>query len=74
MRISARVSMYGCVVFGLICAGFASKGLLALPEITDAGQRELVVGYTGFWLFLLGVAVVFGALSAWMAKGKLGSE
>jgi hypothetical protein len=74
MRISARMSLFACFVFGLVCAGFAGKGLLALPEITDAAQRELVVGYTGFWCFLLGVAVVFGALSAWMARGGLGSE
>jgi hypothetical protein len=64
--------MWMCAVFGLFCLGFAVNGFSALPSITDPEERELTIGYSSFWAFLAGVAMLFGVLS-WMIKtGKLG--
>jgi hypothetical protein len=74
MKISAAVAMWGCVVFGLVCLGFAYNGFSALPTLTDSAERELSLGYAWFWTFLFAVAAAFGVLS-WMIKtGKIRSE
>jgi hypothetical protein len=74
MKISAAVAMWGCVVFALLCLGFAYHGFAALQTLTDSVERELSLGYAWFWTFLAAVAVAFGVLS-WMIKaGKIGSE
>jgi hypothetical protein len=72
MYLTARLTTWVCAAFALVCSGFAGKGLLALPAIQDEAERELARGYTGFWLFLLAVAVVFGVVSHLMAKGRFG--
>jgi hypothetical protein len=74
MRISAAVAMWGCMLFALLCLGFAYQGFAALQTLTDSSERELSLGYAWFWTFLFAVAVLFGVLS-WMIKaGKIGSE
>jgi hypothetical protein len=74
MKVSAAVAMWGCVVFALLCLGFAYHGFAALETLSDSAERELSLGYAWFWTFLAAVAVAFGVLS-WMIKaGKIGSE
>lgn len=73
MQLTARVTTWICAAFALVCAGFVGKGLAALPAMQDEVERELARGYTGFWTFLLAVAIVFGLVSHLMAQGKFGS-
>ncbi len=73
MYLTARMTTWICTAFALVCSGFVGKGLAALPVIQDEAERELARGYTGFWIFLLAVAVVFGVVSHLMAKGWFGS-
>ncbi len=73
VKISAHLGMWLCVVFGLVCLGFAYNGFSSLTTLTDQVERELSLGYAWFWTFLFGVALAFGILS-WMIKaGKLGN-
>jgi hypothetical protein len=72
MQISARIAMWMCLVFGLICLGAAFTALTGAPTIADAADREASYGYAAFWGFLAFIAMVFGVLSWLMAKGKLG--
>ena len=55
--------MWLCVVFGLVCLGFAYNGFSSLGTLTDEVERELSLGYAWFWTFLFGVALAFGILS-----------
>ena len=71
MRLSARLTLFACIGFGLVCLAFAGQGLYALLDLEDEAQRSLTRGYTGFWLFLCGVALVFGLLSHLMVKGRI---
>jgi hypothetical protein len=73
MMFSARIAVWLCAVFGLVCAGAALTALTGAPSIPDAGEREASYGYAAFWGFLALVAAVFGVLSWMMAKGKLGT-
>jgi len=73
MKLSAKMTVYACMAFGLVCLIFAGHGLHALAGMQDEAERSLTRGYTGFWLFLFAVAVVFGLLSHLMAKGRFGS-
>jgi hypothetical protein len=47
-------------------------GFLALDALPTDAERELSRGYAWFWMFLALVAVIFGALSWMIKKGKLG--
>jgi hypothetical protein len=72
MKISALVSMWMCAIFALLAFGFAGQGFLAVTEMVDAAERELSLGYAGFWAFLGLVATTFGILSWMIKEGKLG--
>ena len=72
MRISAQVAVWLCAAFTLVCLGFALNGCLALPTTTDAQERDLITGYAWYWTFLGMVALVFGALSWLITRGKFG--
>ncbi|HWI38166.1 MAG TPA: hypothetical protein VNU64_17030 [Burkholderiales bacterium] len=73
MMFSARIAVWICAVFGLVCAGAALTALTGAPGLADAAEREASYGYGAFWGFLALIAVVFGVLSWLMAKGKLGT-
>jgi hypothetical protein len=72
MKISAGIAMWGCAVFALACLAFAVSGFLALESLANDAERELSRGYAWFWMFLSAVAMVFGALSWMIKKGKFG--
>ena len=44
MQISARLAMWMCVVFGLVCAGAALTALAGAPTVADAAEREASYG------------------------------
>jgi len=73
MMISARIAVWMCIVFGLVCAGAAFTAYTGAQTIAEAPEREASLGYAAFWAFLAFIAVVFGVLSWLMAKGKLGA-
>ena len=64
--------MWGCVVFGLVCLGAAYTAFTGLETLTDTKEREDALGFAWFWVFLFGVAAVFGVLSWMMKTGRLG--
>jgi len=64
--------MWLCVVFGLVCLGFAYNGFSSLGTLTDEVERELSLGYAWFWTFLGVVASAFGVLSWMIKQGKFG--
>ena len=73
MKVTAIAAMWGCVVFGLFCLGFAVTGFTSLSSVTDSVERDASLGYAWFWTFLAAVALVFGVLS-WMIKaGRFGN-
>ena len=73
MMFSARIAVWICAVFGLVCAGAALTALTGAPTLADPAEREASYGYAAFWGFLTLIAAVFGVLSWLMAKGKLGA-
>ena len=72
MKVTAIAAMWGCVVFGLFCLGFAVTGFSALSSITDSVEHDASLGYAWFWTFLAVLALVFGVLSWMIKEGKLG--
>jgi phosphotransferase system glucose/maltose/N-acetylglucosamine-specific IIC component len=72
MKVSATITIWICGVFALGCFAFAMTGFLALDALPTDAERELSRGYAWFWMFLALVAVIFGALSWMIKKGKLG--
>ena len=68
MKVSAGLAAILAVVFAAFCMGFAITGFNQLREITDAQQASDARGFAWFWTFLAAVAIVFGALSWWIAK------
>ena len=72
MYVSARIAVWLCAVFALVCLGFALRGFLALPSTSDTQERDLISGYAWYWTFLGVVALVFGVLSWLITRGKFG--
>jgi hypothetical protein len=72
MYVSARIAVWLCGLFALVCLGFALRGFLALPYTSDTQERDLISGYAWYWTFLGVVALVFGVLSWLITRGKFG--
>jgi hypothetical protein len=71
MKISARLAAILAVFFTAGCLAFAVAGFMSLNDITDPAQAADARGYAWFWVFLAGVAVVFGLASWWIEKKNL---
>jgi hypothetical protein len=74
MNISATIGVFAAVVFAAICAGFAVTGFMSLGSMTDPVQAADARGFSWFWTFLGAVAVVFGAVSLWIARTQAGRD
>lgn len=72
MKISAKIAIWLCAAFALLCAGFAFTGFSSLATIVDEAERDLSFGYAWFWTFLSAIGVGFGILSWLIKEGKLG--
>lgn len=68
MKITAKFSVIIAAVFAVMCFGVAITGFNALGSITDPAQLADAKGFAWFWVFLGGVAVVFGAVGIWLVK------
>jgi hypothetical protein len=66
--------MWLCAAFAVLCFGVSYSGFSALSTLTDAEQREISLGYAGFWAFLGLIATVFGVLSWMIKQGKFGEH
>ena len=73
MKLTAQMSFWGSLVFGLLCLGVGVHGLWGLREITDETLRSDAQGFAWFWLFLAAIALTICVLSWLMARGKLGA-
>ena len=68
MKITAKFSVIIAAVFAVMCFGVAITGFNALEGIIDPVQLADAKGFAWFWVFLGGVAVVFGAVGIWLVK------
>jgi len=67
MKVSAKIGVILAAIFAAICFSVALEGFVSLERL-EGQVRSDALGFAGFWAFLGAVAVVFGALSAWIAK------
>ena len=74
MKITAKFSVIIAAVFAVMCFGVAITGFNALGSITDPAQLADAKGFVWFWVFLGGVAVLFGAVGIWLVKTEKENE
>ena len=68
MRVSAQISMWGSIVFALVCLYVGFSGLSQIDAIADAAARRDGRGFALFWLFLGAIGVACAAASWWLAR------
>ena len=68
MKITALFSLWGAIVFTLVCLYIAWSGFSALDTIADAQALDDARGFAWFWLFLAGVGAATGAGSWWIIR------
>jgi len=73
MKLTAQMTFWASLVFGLLCLGAGVRGLWGLSAIEDEAIRADAHGFAWFWLFIAAVALLICLLSWLMAKGKLGT-
>lgn len=74
VKITAQFSVFASAIFAAICFGVAINGFNSLDGITDAVQLADAKGFAWFWVFLGGVAVVFGAVGMWIVRTEKGDD
>lgn len=72
MKISARIAVWLCAGFALVCLYVAFSGFTALGGLADQADREASLGYAWFWTFLGVIAIACGVLSWLIKEGKFG--
>lgn len=72
MKLSAQMTFWGALVFGLLCLGAGVRGLWSLNAIAEESVRADAQGFAWFWLFLAAVLLLISLLAWLMAKGKFG--
>jgi hypothetical protein len=72
MKVTALMSFWGALVFGVVCLGVGLDGLWSLDALSDEALRADARGFAWFWLFLASIALLIAVLSGLMARGKLG--
>lgn len=68
MKLTAHMTMIVSAIFAAVCLGFAVNGFMALGEIADPTQAADARGFAWYWTFLATIAIVFGAISWWLAR------
>ena len=68
MKISAKLATIFCAIFAVVCLGVSLTGFSSLGDIADPAQLNDAKGYAWFWMFLAGIAIVFGVLSWFIAR------
>lgn len=72
MKLTAQMSFWGALVFGLVCLGVGVHGLWSLGGLADEAVRADAQGFAWFWLFLAAIALVICVLSWLTVKGRFG--
>jgi hypothetical protein len=57
-----------------MCLGVSLTGFSSLGDIADPAQLTDAKGYAWFWMFLAGIAIVFGVLSWLIVRNGSDSE
>jgi len=73
VKLTAQMTFWTSLAFGLLCLGVGVHGLWGLADITDEALRADAHGFAWFWLFLAAVTLLICLLSWLMARGKLGA-
>jgi hypothetical protein len=63
MKLSAQLTLYMSIAFGLLCLGYAAYGWVELGGMPAGQERDDARGFVYFWLFLGAI----GAVSAWVS-------
>ena len=74
MNFSLKLTMIIAAIFAAICFSVAVTGFTSIGEITDPKLVADAWGFSWFWAFLGGVALLFGALSWWMSRSQGGRD
>ena len=74
MKITAKFSVIIAAIFAVMCFGVAITGFNSLGSITDPVQLADAKGFAWFWVFLGGVAIVFGAVGIWLVRTEVENE
>lgn len=74
MQVSAKLAIYGAIVFAIVCLGVAAHGFISLREITDPQLASDAKGFAFFWAFLGAVGAGIAWLSRWAIRGLLQDE
>jgi L-lactate permease len=68
MRVTAQISMWGSVVFTLVCLYVGFSGLSQLDAIADQAARRDGRGFALFWIFLGAIGIACAIASWWLAR------
>ena len=74
MKLSLQATVFVSAIFAAVCFGVALTGFTSLDGIDDPAQLADAKGFASFWAFLGGVAVAFGVLAWWLARGTQKDE
>jgi hypothetical protein len=74
VKLSLQATVIVSAIFAAVCLGVAITGFTSLGGIEDATQLADAKGFAWFWAFLGGVAIFFGMLAWWMARGTKKDE
>jgi hypothetical protein len=68
LKFSLQATVFVAAIFAAVCFAVAITGFTSLGDIADPIQLADAKGFAGFWAFLGGVALFFGALAWWLAR------
>lgn len=71
MQLSAKLAVYGAIVFAIVCFAVAIQGFVSLSEITDPAIASDAKGFAFFWTFLGAVAVGIAYISHRAMRGLI---
>jgi hypothetical protein len=74
LKFSLQATVVVSAIFAAVCFGVAITGFTSLGDIQDPTQLADAKGFAGFWAFLGGVAIFFGAMAWWMARTQKKDE
>lgn len=74
MNISLKLTMIIAVVFAVLSFSVAITGFTSIGAMTDPKQVADAWGFSWFWTFLGGVALLFGVASWWMSRPQNNRE
>ena len=68
MKLSLRATTIVAAIFAVICLGVAINGFTSLGDLADPATIADAKGFAWFWMFLGGIAIVFGLLAWWLSR------